>query len=205
MTNPQTYSRASSNQLPVVGQLLWSLETYSYEAAANLSIKLQRLNNFEKYLWKYQVFRSTTTNSVSTASFRPYFLFPLFIHFFPCSTSLHFSLSLPIFPFIWLSFIVHHFLPSLSSFHHALPSLHSLHTSTFVSFVFFLFLVLLISQYPFPFFPSLNLPLILYLPFIPAFFTFHFIPSLTFYPSFCSLPILCFSKNFSFGLIYVGL
>lgn len=111
MTNPQTYSRASSNQLPVVGQLLWSLETYSYEAAANLSIKLQRLNNFEKYLWKYQVFRSTTTNSVSTASFRPYFLFPLFIHFFPCSTSLHFSLSLPIFPFIWLSFIVHHFLP----------------------------------------------------------------------------------------------
>lgn len=148
MTNPQTYSRASSNQLPVVGQLLWSLETYSYEAAANLSIKLQRLNNFEKYLWKYQVFGSTTSNSVSTASFHPSFLFHRFIHFF-FHVLLH---CIP--PYLFLFFHLPDFLSlcitfysALSSFHHALPSRHSLHTSTFI---FFLFLVLLISQYPFP-------------------------------------------------------
>lgn len=155
MTNPQTYSRASSNQLPVVGQLLWSLETYSYEAAANLSIKLQRLNNFEKYLWKYQVListtkynGSTTSNSVSTTSFHPSFLFPPFIHFF-----FHVLLRcIP--PYLFLFFHLPDFLSlritfysALSSFRHALPPLHSLHISTFV---FFLFLVLLISQYPFP-------------------------------------------------------
>lgn len=176
-------------------------------SGCTLSIKLQRLNNFEKYLWKYQVFGSTT-NSVSTVSFHPSFFFPPFIHFFfhvllHCIPPyLFLFLHLPDFLSLCITFYL-----ALSSFHHALPSLRSLHTSTFffVSFVFFLFLVLLISQHPFPSFSSLNLPLILYPPFIPAFFTFHSIPSRIFYPSLWSFPILCFPENFSFGVIYIGL